>query len=224
MARKGNEPPEKRGGGFPKAANNAIGQQKRAYVKPETVRMGATERGYSMALAKAVLGTEQRIRNNKDESLHIFDKNGKEVILFQGKGAGVKGTKEDFAKIPPNSIITHNHPRSIGKTGIQRIGYSFSFEDVRTAIQTNAKEMRAVTPTYTFSLKRPKGGWPKDVIQFVDDYQRASAKVSDSNWKYINNGGAQYETRRQRAAVTHFHRIWKELTKKYKFDYTKKKG
>ena len=119
----------------------------------------ATEKGYTERMSKNILGKEREIRKNKDESLHVFTASGNPVIQIQGKGAAVRFNAKD---VPQNSILTHNHPRALGKTGMRAIGNSFSIDDIRTAVATNAKEIRAVTPTYTFSMKRPKGGWGVD--------------------------------------------------------------
>lgn len=101
-------------------------------------------------MVKNIVGMEQKYRRNKDETLHVFNSKGDIVSSIGGKGAQVVF---DPKKIPANSILTHNHPRSLGTNGIRRIGNSFSSDDIRSAIKVNAKEMRAVTPTYTFSVK-----------------------------------------------------------------------
>ena len=115
---------------------------------------GSTEDGYTSKMVKNILGMENRIRQNRNESLHVFDSKGNLIESIGGKGAEVsyKGHR-----IPQNSILTHNHPKSLGARGIRRIGNSFSIEDIVSAVSLNAAEIRAVTPTYTFSLKRPKG-------------------------------------------------------------------
>lgn len=117
---------------------------------------GYTEKGYTNKMIKNIVGIEQKYRRNKDETLHVFNSKGDIVSSIGGKGARVIFNAK---QIPANSILTHNHPRSLAEKGIKRIGNSFSIDDINTAIKTNAKEMRAVTPTYTFSIKRPKGGW-----------------------------------------------------------------
>lgn len=40
-----------------------------------------------------------------------------------------------------------------------RIGNSFSLHDIEIAIKHNVREIRAVTPTYTYSISRPSRGW-----------------------------------------------------------------
>ena len=195
-------------------------------MKPETVRTGATERGYTMKLAKAVMGRERSIRMNKDESLHVFDKDGNEVVFFQGKGASVKGTAEDFAKIPQNSIITHNHPKALGKKGFLAIGNSFSIDDLNTAIKTNAAEMRAVTPTYTFSVKRPEKGWGVTSKQLAKVYSDALTKerMRGTSYAYKAKTNKEFDVRKDRYASVAFHNIMTNVAKQFGWDYTKKRG
>lgn len=121
-----------------------------------TALKGKTEDGYTSKMVKHIVGLEQKYRNNKDETLHFFSPSGDIIKSIGGKGAQVQF---DIKSIPANTIMTHNHPRSLGLKGIKSIGNSFSADDIASAVKVNAKEIRAVTPTYTFSLKRPKGGW-----------------------------------------------------------------
>lgn len=182
----------------------------------------ATETGYTPKMIRNIVGLESRIRGNKDESLHFFDSKGNKVLDIQGKGAGVEWSPHKD-KIPKNAIVTHNHPRSIGKTGIEAIGNSFSPQDIITALKNDAKEIRAVTPTYTFSMKRPKGGWGISVEDFVKSFNTSHSKTLTNNTRYLqdrNYGNQQLI----RASTTHYHTVMKDLAKKHKWIYTKTKG
>lgn len=179
---------------------------------------GATEKGYTAKMVKNIVGMEQKYRRNKDETLHVFNSKGDIVSSIGGKGAQVRF---DPKKIPANSILTHNHPRSLGTNGIRRIGNSFSSDDIRSAIKVNAKEMRAVTPTYTFSVKRPKGGWGVSENEVAMAYANANNRVTKQRDDYlIKTGWGQSQI--YRANVTHFHKVMKILAKKYGWDYSKK--
>ena len=92
------------------------------------------------------------------------------------------------------------------------------------AVSSNAKEMRAVTPTYTFSIKRPaKGYWgvtPREVQQAFREIER---EVTGDRQRYIakrNYGNSQLD----RATITHYHEINKRLAKRFGWSYTKKRG
>lgn len=150
--------------------------------------------------------------------LHVFNSKGDIVSSIGGKGAQVVF---DPKKIPANSILTHNHPRSLGESGIRRIGNSFSSDDIRSAIKVNAKEMRAVTPTYTFSIKRPKGGWGVSADEATKAFADANRTVSKQGHNYLNQTKWN-ESNIARAEVTHFHKVMKMLAKKYGWDYSKK--
>lgn len=163
---------------------------------------------------------ESRIRNNRDETAHVFDAKGNIVKTFVGKGAEVK---IDTKGLPENTIITHNHPLSIGEKGIMRIGNSFSGMDIISAIRANAKEIRAITPTYTFSLKRPKGGWGITAKQAVNSYNQIYDKIYWDMYKYVRKRNFS-DTANDRARVTTHHDVVKELAKKYGWNYSKKKG
>lgn len=136
-----------------------------------------TERGHSAQLARNITKLESQIRNLKDEQLHIFDSKGNKLKFIQGKGARVSFNLKD---IPKDAIHTHNHPLSLGKSGTEAIGHSFSRADISTAIKSNAKEMRAVTPTYTFSVKRPQGGWG-DTKRALSDYKKVLKATDKKN-------------------------------------------
>lgn len=179
---------------------------------------GATEKGYTAKMVKNIVGMEQKYRRNKDETLHVFNSKGDIVSSIGGKGAQVVF---DPKKIPANSILTHNHPRSLGESGIRRIGNSFSSDDIRSAIRVNAKEMRAVTPTYTFSIKRPKGGWGVSVDEATKAFVDANRTVSKQGRNYLNQTKWN-KSNIARAKVTHFHKVMKMLAKKYGWDYSKK--
>lgn len=179
---------------------------------------GATEKGYTAKMVRNIVGIEQKYRRNKDETLHVFTDKGDLVTSIGGQGAEVKYNRR---AIPPDSILTHNHPRSIGKNGIERIGHSFSKADLRTAVDLNAKEMRAVTPTYTFSVKRPKGGWGVSTRELVKTYGKIYKVVHRSVLAYVKERNRSPSSI-ARVEVTTHHRVMKILAKKYGWDYSKK--
>ncbi len=183
------------------------------------VTKGATEKGYSAKMAKNILGVEQRYRNNVDETAHIFSGSGTLLRSIGGKGAKVILD----GNIPENSIITHNHPRSIGSKGILRIGNSFSGEDIKSAVSLNAREMKAVTPTYTFSIKRPKGGWGVSSERAMEVWRKANSTVRYRMEKYLEKTGWS-QAAIDRANATHFHQVMKIVSKQLGWEYSKKRG
>lgn len=184
------------------------------------VSKGATEKGYTSKMVKNILGMEQKYRSNKDETLHVFSPSGNIIRSFGGKGAKAEYDKN---KIPAGSILTHNHPLSLGQTGIRSIGNSFSVQDIYSAVNVNAREIRAVTPRYTFSVKRPKGGWGGSAKSVGEAFQKASSEVRSELTSYLKKTDWS-DASVARAEVTHFHKVMQKMAKKYGWDYSKKKG
>lgn len=199
--------------------------------------------GHSRALDVALARTEARIRNLKEERIYAFDENGKELAH------STTGTSKNTFLPRGNykdAILTHNHPQAWmnGKGLGERVGTTFSAEDLILAAVNDAKEIRAVTRGgYTFSIKRPKNGWrisKEDVPTIRKKYER---KKLQAFLKYDiakeNRGERQYresETRfkypfddkyekqfYERNNINAFHQAMKELSKEYGFGYTRKR-
>lgn len=179
---------------------------------------GATEAGYTDKMVRNIVGIEQNYRMNKDETLHIFSPTGDLIRSIGGKGAQVRFATSE---VPEGSILTHNHPRSLGSKGINRIGNSFSNADLQTAVRTNAREIRAVTPTYTFSMKRPKGGWGVSPEKVRSAFNQAENKVDRSLRRYLDRQGWS-ENAVNRANAVKAHKINKILASQFGWEYTKK--
>jgi hypothetical protein len=170
-----------------------------------------------------IKSVENDIRiNKKFETLVAFDMNGNEVFRKQGGSTSVSFSSEDLLNFKDN-IVTHNHPKGwkYDEGSLLRIGSSFSPEDITTAISANAAEMRAVTPLYTFSIKRPKEGW-MSVSDMVGYYKKMNSEVRSYFESIIRNSKNQ-EVDIERANVLHFHVLWKRLCDKYGIEYTKAK-
>ena len=189
-----------------------------------------SERDINKGLNKAerfTLNTiESRIRNNKTESAWFVDENG----LIVGKATN--GT-ETYVMIPksqskPNSIMTHNHPGvSLSDSMAGRIGRAFSSIDVNMAIEANLKEIRAVTPTYTYSLKRPKKGWgdKKEINKALTDmnvgYTMDREDYLMDREDYLNDRGSRQYL--DRAAVVYRYRELKKVADRFGWKLTRKK-
>ena len=119
-----------------------------------------TESGLNRQEAFRVNQLESKIRNRKTEKGYIVGSNG-EII-----GESIRSTRSasafrisDLVK-SKDAILTHNHPNAeMGGTMAARVGLPFSNKDVENAVRYDQKEVRAVTPNYTYSIKRPKDGW-----------------------------------------------------------------
>lgn len=108
-------------------------------------RRGDTERGYSASLARSITFVENLLKGNDYESLGAFDDTGK-LTYFQ---KGAKHYVMYDGRAVADKIVTHNHPS----------GGSFSHQDIEGMVSNNMKEMRITAKEFTYSMKRPKGGW-----------------------------------------------------------------
>lgn len=177
--------------------------------------------GSNYELTKAVSDVESNIRQNKGhETGVLFNKDGNIVIYKRGGSRSVQFTKHECL-LMNDGIFTHNHPSAWGyaENDIMRIGNSFSIQDIALAVENNLAEMRAVTPNYTFSMKRPEGGWGISVEELIKLYNDENRNLRLEFTRRINKDTLTIS----QASATHFHILWKRLSKKLGFDYSKMK-
>ena len=144
--------------------------------------MGSGSRG----LQRSLDSVESTIKNSQYENAYVFDDKGN--LIYKSADVGTttyssnaktnalqqkleRAQRARSVYIPPehipNHIVTHNHPNND----------SFSHGDIQTALSNNAKEFRAKGSTRTYSIKRPKGGWP-DTAKVLSAYKSIYAKTS----------------------------------------------
>lgn len=177
--------------------------------------------GSNYELTKAVSDVESNIRQNKShETGVLFNKDGNIVIDKRGGSRSAQFTKDECL-LMNDGIFTHNHPGAWGysENDIMRIGNSFSIQDIALAVGNNLAEMRAVTPNYTFSMKRPDGGWGISVEELMKLYNDENRNLRLEFTRRINKDTLTIS----QASATYFHILWKRLSKKLGFDYSKMK-
>lgn len=182
-----------------------------------------TERGMSKIVAKAVLSKEASIRNNPMESMHTFDDKGMETYTAHSTPRNPYAVQYDVKQIK-DKVVTHNHPRSLGKTGYQSFGNSFSSQDIIGAVAGDAREMRAVTPKYTFSMKRPASGWGVSAQQVQTRYRSVVRNINQKDRQFLSNYKGNRNLAAARLNATYWHRVNKAVAKSFGFDYSKKKN
>lgn len=169
--------------------------------------------GSNYELTKAVSDVESNIRKNKGhETGVLFNKDGNIVIDKRGGSRSVQFTKHECL-LMNDGIFTHNHPGAWGyaENDIMRIGNSFSIQDIALAVENNLAEMRAVTPNYTFSMKRPEGGWGISVEELMKLYNDENRNLRLEFTRRINKDTLTIS----QASATHFHILWKRLSKNW---------
>lgn len=165
---------------------------------------GSGSRGLQRSLASA----ESAIKDSQYENAFVFDDKGN--LIYKSADVGTttyssnaktnalqqkleRAQRARSVYIPPehipNHIVTHNHPNND----------SFSLGDIQTALRNNAKEFRAKGSTRTYSIKRPKGGWPD------------TAKVSSAYWSIYTKTSA---------GASRQHETMKAVAKQFGLNYT----
>ena len=160
------------------------------------------------ALKRAVSDAERTIHKQRYETSHAFDPDGNP--LFTNDGG------KDYVYISPaaldkmrgkNVTFTHNHPAGwdFPPSDPRHNGNSFSWEDIDVAMTVNAKEIRAVTPTRVYTMKRPDMGWSRPATQKA--YQAANTETRVAFTKAIQ--GKQMTI--AEAESQHIHKVWTDV-------------
>lgn len=173
-------------------------------------------------LYASVIKKEGEIRMNKKyETAVSFNKDGEIVLNKDGQSRQVEFTQEECRKLK-NAVMTHNHPSgwSYPEGSVRRIGNSLSEDDILMALRWDLSEMRAVTPNYTFVLKRPEKGWGVTPDDFHEIYKSVNKLIKGEGDVYVDKMGYS-ESSCDRAGIVHFHKMNKKLAKMFGWEYSK---
>jgi hypothetical protein len=201
--------------------NEVIKVSKPKRIKTDSEIANIKQKWNERKLYNKITNTENEIRLNKSfETGVLFDRNGNVVIDKRGAKYSVAFTDEECAKMK-DCVFTHNHPRGWQEPekSLGRIGNSFSPADMYLAIAHNVSEMRAVTPNYTFAMKRPEEEWGITISKFEKLVNRENNKLRAEFTARINNNTLSPTM----ASVVHYHILWKRISEKMGWNYTKAK-
>lgn len=193
-------------------------QDENTYIYNGVKQLPVLDEDYK--LTNQVSDIEVIIRENKDfETAVAVDLKGNIVVDKSGEHTQVDFTNEELSKLK-NCILTHNHPLGWGyeEKDIRRIGNSFSINDLLLAVDCNVMEIRAVTPNYTFSMKRPSNGWGISVKEIESIYNRERKIL----YKELFIDGIYTLTDAQKETVA-LHILWKKISKEFGWEYRKLK-
>jgi hypothetical protein len=187
--------------------------------QPAPERVEAVTGGPRTAVQAERLRTiEDDIRGQSYESAAVVDADGNVIFRKDGRTNSVSFTPEEFV-LMNDKTITHNHPAgwTFSSTDPRRAGNSFSPSDVKLAIEQNLAEIRAVTPEYLYTLKRPQGGWEPGFWSSVIEPQMKEDERFVKNEFITNvvNGRMTLED----AEAKHWHTIWSIVFPGLKLDY-----
>jgi hypothetical protein len=188
---------------------------------------------------------------NGNENIMIVDSHGK-VTFDSSKNPHFRHTRtsvnadqigqQQLAAAAKDSIVTHSHPNRPRQGLAGAIGNTLSSADILSATRWNAKEIRATTPTYTYSMKRPKGGWGASSEQIrtaigstgkffygADGkfHQRGGSGIHGEMGRkmvdYVNKHGTS-DAMQTRMNTVYQHQAMKEIAKRFGWNYTRKKN
>ena len=204
--------------GAKKAVENTIEEKDYVVNGFRQIKAGT---GNNPDLTAKVIETENDLRKNKGfEKAVVFNADGDVLIDKRGGSTSVGFTSEEVKEMK-DAILTHNHPRGWGydEKSWGRIGNSFSKADLMLAINNDLAEIRAVTPNYTFSMKRPEKGWNVDAKKFEEVYKSLDKQLFTDNTAAINLDLVTIE----QASAVHYHALNKALAKEFGWIYEKRR-
>ena len=162
---------------------------------------------------------ESLIRTENIEKAAIFDTKGNIIAELSGGRKRLIIPEGEMPKLKDN-IFSHNHPEgsSFPVGDMRRIGNSLSWSDIYTAITGNVREMRAVTPEYTFSIIRPDKGWPD-----ISTVKLVHSKINDETLDELTSLVKKGVTTENKVNTVFFHLVNKKVFKYLNINYIKQK-
>lgn len=192
---------------------------KRAPRKPKADK--PSEEAYAKARAY-----EDKIRPQRFESALVLDGNGRVIIDKDGGYSSVDFSRGEVAKIrmSRNVVMTHNHPLGweVDASDPRRAGNSFSGADVQFAANAGVYEMRAVTPTGRYYVRRPPGGWDQSTWdnEIAPRYNRINRETRADFTRRIRERSMTPE----QAEARHQNTVWSQVFGELGYDYGYEEG
>lgn len=188
--------------------------------------------GLSSQQQKRLKGIEANLRKRDVEGIAIVGKDGK-ILGVNTKGIDnaveVKTNKYATKAALKDAWMTHNHPGArLGDNIAGRIGSSLSGADLRVAANFDTKGIRAVTKNgYTYSVERPKGGWPSgarmaNMWSSVRDFEHTVLRETLRD-KIQSLPHKQQEEQLNRIAIVANERAMRAVAKAYGVKYTRRR-
>jgi hypothetical protein len=173
-----------------------------------------------------MLAREDVLRRNTFETAEMYDgKTGKKIATVKGDVDEVVIPRELYPKLK-DCVFTHNHPAGwqYDDGNPRRKGTSFSEDDIITAAGLDMAEMRAVSPGYRHSIKRPPGGWPKVLLTVKKEIDAAEKEVREPIQTKLNALHMMGKMQQLNAAIAdaeanHSHRVMEIFAKRIGAEY-----
>jgi hypothetical protein len=145
-----------------------------------------------------------------NEKMYILNSKGTVIHESAGDARSVN-FDDDVAKLWKNNIVTHNHPTGKNATGIERVGYSLSLDDVYEAIRCDSRIIVAEAPNYRYAIYRPESGWNIDAEKFKSRYIELYRDIKEKYREQIKAHNAE---------IVLQHLVLKQLSKEFNLKYT----
>lgn len=161
------------------------------------------------SLDQSLKDAERQIHKQRYETAHAFDPDGNPLFTNDGGKDYVEISDAALQKMTNKDVtFTHNHPAGwdFPPSDPRHNGNSFSWEDLDVAMSVNAKEMRAITPTRVYSIKRPAAGWNATATRSA--YQAANSKTRATFSEAIRTNRMTIAE----AEAQHIHKVWSEVS------------
>lgn len=213
-------------------------QQRETYQTPVTTvktdrsALRNTEAGLTKAQQASVLEWEDSHRNYKREHMAIVGPDGSVNPKGDPQGSS-SSTRVAFRtdRLVENGVLIHNHP-SEGNSLAGRVGIPLSGQDIFIAAKYNLAEVRAVTPNYVYSIKRPANGWGNNANAILSDFnlryrtgvREAQRLGSQRLGMGLISSEKDVNEFNDRSNVTIQTQIIRDLSKKYGFRYSRRKS
>lgn len=184
-----------------KAVVNGIWRKKTSEDKSHTLK--------EVSFEKTQKDLRKELIRQDREHMAIVTPKGKIVHKTMGDARSVT-FNDDIASKAKNNIMIHNHPTGMYSKGFDRVGYSFSSDDVIEAISCDMKGIVAETKLYRYSLMRPEKGWGVSKDEIKKTYRKYYDEINieykipfeNHNWDIITQ-----------------HLTMKRLSKEFGFKY-----
>lgn len=104
----------------------------------------------------------------KHERLSAVDSDGNVLFEKDGDEDSVRFDHDEIKKMYGAEVVTHNHPGgwAYPVTDQRHVGNSLSIPDMTAATTMNAREMRAISRGYRYSLRIPDGWVEREYDKF----------------------------------------------------------
>jgi len=170
--------------------------------------LGSGSRG---GLQRSLSRFEKAYQGSSVENVAIFDEKGNQLFYHTDNARNYVRYNGTIAK---DNIHVHNHTNNT----------SFSPDDLVGMVKNNMKEARVTTPSFNYSIKRPKNGWGTTAKKVESVAMDKAFGLKLQMNRYIARYKGDKKVAIGRAERTFAHLLTKQVSKEFGWSYTKSKS